>query len=293
MSLARSVLFSGRNTSRVLRVDPTGLTLPSFTVNKVYAIDEAPGDIVEADPTASTIILGFYQGVDTGGFLLFEQERVVDEAAFTARGTRWFLAAGGTLSITPSAVEMGVAISADELMVTGVRDSTGTSGITGIDVIDEAGDTATDVQDLDFDSDQPGGIPFASVSESPAGTALIKIDKQTDFTGLAASATSQPTGFSFVAANYRAVEIFYAIVAADSKYETGVIYLLHDVTNARTAIRVDRVSPIGFEPSVTFGVDLSGGNCRLLYTETAGQIINLHVKPRAIIAADPEAPPPP
>jgi hypothetical protein len=266
-------------------VDPTGLTLPVFVVNKVYAIDVAPGTIVLATPATSVSILGFYIGVDDGGFLMFEQERIVIEAAFTARGTRWYLAAGGLYSTVASQVELGVAISADALMLTCNRDED-VSGITGVGVDDSAAGTATNVQLLDIISDLPGGIPFATVAESPAGTATISIDKQVTFNALAASVAGAPTGFSFVAANYRAVELFYAISGENDKFECGSIYMLHDATNALVAIRVDRVQIVTGEPAVTFGIDLNAGNCRLLYTETAGNDLNLVLKPRAIIAAD-------
>ena len=121
MNLVRPCMFGNRNTSRILRVDPTGLTLPTFVLNKVYAIDDAPGNIVLAQPADDALILGFYVGVDAGGFLLFEQERLVIEAAFTARGTRWYLAADGELDTVASEVLMGVAIDEDSLMILGSR----------------------------------------------------------------------------------------------------------------------------------------------------------------------------
>lgn len=128
MSLATLVMFSGRTSSKVLRVDPTGLTLPAFVVNKVYGIDAATGNIALGDAATSSIILGFYIGTDLGGSLLFEQERITNTAAFTSRGTKWYLSSLGNLSTVASAVEMGVAIDADHLEVTGASLGTGGGG---------------------------------------------------------------------------------------------------------------------------------------------------------------------
>lgn len=119
--LATPVFFGGRRTSKILRVDPAGLTLPAMTEGVIYGYTPTEDyDVWPADPEFSTCIYGVYVGTDAGGFLQFEQSCYVDEenSPFGLRGTRWHLDTGGTLTDTGTTVLFGVAVDASTLMIT-------------------------------------------------------------------------------------------------------------------------------------------------------------------------------
>lgn len=112
--LANRTFFRGFG-SRRLKVDPTGLELPTLTLDKVYTLDTS-GDIALA-AADSDIVLGVYVGTTESGFLLFEQAIHEKAAAYTSKGTRWYLAAAGGLTSTPGTVLFGIALSADKLWI--------------------------------------------------------------------------------------------------------------------------------------------------------------------------------
>jgi len=120
------VIFGEQPDSFQVKVDPTGLTLPTMTVGKVYGIDGSKDIILSTDTT--TFLLGVYVGVNDAGFLLFEQKVYTSVAAFTGAGTSWYLTAAGALTSTPNDALFGVAIDADNLLIIWSGQDTGGIG---------------------------------------------------------------------------------------------------------------------------------------------------------------------
>lgn len=320
--------FDGVGADKQLKFDPTGFTLPTFTIGLVYALD-ASGDVILAT-ALSDLVLGIYTGDNDVGFPIFEQLFFVSTAAFAPRGTRWYLTGAGVLTSTPNDALFGIAVDDDTLLITWNGLDTGgivagepnTNSNQGAgaglalaknvfdlplrtlispdasvtiaengDVIDltvpapglAADENSVEIvavaDTFDFVSDVAGGKPFADVVDNDP-IATIEIDKQLNFNALAASVGPVVTGFSFLQATYRACEIFYVIESTSGARETGSIYITHD--GASAVIRVDPLA-IGGASNVIFTADISGADCRLLYTESGGDIFSLRVKPRVMV----------
>lgn len=201
MPLVNDTFFGGRNRSRQLKVDPTGLTLPSFMLGVVYGIDAA-GDIVAGDPATTPLLLGIYIGVTSAGWPLFEQERHVDVGGYTAAGTVWYLDVGGALTTTVTAVLFGVAIDADSIFITAALAGSG-GGITqfrnllDVDVLPLAGkDRALIRYDLGTDMfvdtlvPAPNGLDYSNAqatNPAPGVPAVMFGGGTTDPRGVPAS----------------------------------------------------------------------------------------------------------
>ena len=325
--------FDGVGADKQLKFDPSGYTVPTFTVGKVYALDGS-GDVILAIAT-SDLLLGIYTGVNDQGYPVFEQLYYVESAAFTARGTKWYLDAAGALTSTPNDALFGIAIDADTLLIIWHGQDTGgitagepnttsnegggaglaltksgfnlpfrtlTSPLSTISIVtngnnieleesfsfldvDENGVDVDSATTLDVLSDIAGGKPFADLTSVSPGTVELEIDKQIDYGPLAGSVGPVVTGFSFVAATYRSCEVIYYLEKDSGETEAGMIVMTHDGTNAGVTVvkRDSSVAPLtAGAPSVTFTADVSGGNCRLLYTETNGDVMHLSVKARPI-----------
>ncbi len=269
----------GQPGSTQIKIDPTGLSLPTMTVGLVYAIDSSK-DIIQSI-ASSVNLLGVFVGTNDAGFLLFEQGVYNEEATFTSAGTIWYLTAAGALTSTPGNVQFGIAIDADNLLIAAVGDAvTGPDGTTQVDQNSVTVLAATSAVILDFISDVAGAKPFADVSDGGGGIAVIEIDKQINFDDLAGGVGPVATGFSFDKTVYRSCEIFYVISSEGGGWETGSIYLLHDDSAGSISIVP---TTIGVAAGVTFTVDISGNDCRLLYTQAGGDDFNLMVKPRAMV----------
>ena len=138
---------------------------------------------------------------------------------------------------------------------------------------------------VNFLPDIAGGKPFADLSTPSAGQVDIEIDKQIDYGPLAGSVGPVPTGFGFVSGTYRSCEVIYYLEKETGETEAGMIVMTHDGTNAGVTVvkRDSSVAPLtAGDPGVTFTADVTGGNCRLLYTEVNGDVMHLSVKPRPI-----------
>jgi len=325
--------FDGVGADKRLKFDPSGYTLPSFVVGKVYALDGS-GDVVLAS-SASDLLLGIYTGANDQGYPIFEQLYYQETAAFTARGTHWYLDAAGALTTTPNDALFGISIDADTLLiiwhgrdtggvVAGEPNTTSNQGggiglalakagydlpfrtlsspggtvsiaING-DLVEFEAFDGPDVQEndvseenpvttLNFLSDIAGSKPFADLDNPSPGQVDVAIDKQIDYGPLAGSVGPVATGFSFVAATYRSCEVVYYLEKVTGETEAGVIVMTHDGTNAGVVVtkRDSAVAPLtAGDPGMSFSADVSGGNCRLLYTETNGDAFHLSLKPRPI-----------
>lgn len=126
-------------------------------------------------------------------------------------------------------------------------------------------------------------LGFVSITDAGSGDAQLRVDKHTAFALLASQAAPVVTGFAFVAATYRAVQILYTI-SLPNAFEAGTITLVHDGTTV--AIRVDMIDVGSSAPTnVVFSADISAGNVRLLYTNGTASAPTLRLKPRAMPAA--------
>lgn len=138
---------------------------------------------------------------------------------------------------------------------------------------------------IDFQTDIAGGKEFAEVIDDGAGGVDVEIDKQINYLDLAGGVGPVPTGFTFDRTIYRACEVIYTIEKFSGELETGHIMILHDGSVAGVVVTRRGTELLPFtqgNPSVVFSADVSGNECRLLYTETAGDQFHFAVKPRPI-----------
>lgn len=154
--------FEGVAADKQLKFDPTGFTLPSFTEGLVYALDSM-GDVVAADPSTG-LVLGIYVGDNDQGFPIFEQLYYTSTGAFTGRGTRWYLDAGGGLTTTPNDALFGIAVDEDTLLI--VWNGLDTGGIAS----GESNTTSNEGGGAELALPKAGvNLPFRTF-DSPGGT---------------------------------------------------------------------------------------------------------------------------
>ncbi len=171
-------------------------------------------------------------------------------------------------------------------------DNFGSGGSAGVDIEENGVVTVAAATPLDFQTDVAGGKPFADIVVDGSG-ADIEIDKQINYDGLAGSVGPVPTGFTFDNTVYRACELIYTLEKDTGELEAGHIMMLHDGSVAGVVVtrRGSEVLPFTQgHPAVQFSADISGNDCRLLYTETNGNPFNIQVKPRPIRINTPPAP---
>jgi len=155
----------------------------------------------------------------------------------------------------------------------------------GVDVQMNDVDIVLSASPIDFVSDIAGGKEFAEVIADGGGGVEVEVDKQIDYLSLAGGVGPVPTGFTFDRTIYRACEVIYALAKVTGELETGHIMILHDGSVAGVVVtrRGTEILPfVQGNPAIQFSADVSGNDCRLLYTETNGDGFDLSVKPRPI-----------